>query len=567
MKNKVLWGLALVLLVQAVLVGMAFTPVPHNGGDNAGYIALAHSLLEQGSYTDIWDPAQPPHTKYPPVFPLLLAGVMALGVKSWAGLKMVPVMSTLLAGGFAYLWAGERRGPGMGVAVALLLALSNGVLYYSHWILSDPTFLALTFGALWALARWEGGEAKEGDESLSGAPGRSYDLRLALGLVLVLLAYFTRSAGLPLVVAVAGWMAWKRRWKALAGFLAVFSVPAGLWWLRGRGPDGGEYVSEFWLLDPYQPELGRAGPVDLIVRVWENLRLYVTEIVPGGIVGMEGPLLPLLGGVLFFLALVGWIRRLREGGGVAELFFPLYGGLILLWPQVWSGDRFALPLFPLLFFYAGETVLWLLRGTETPLRTSVVGGLTLALVVPATLAWSQEVRRARACGAVIQGGDPYGCYAANIQEYVVLARWTGLNLPEEAPVVTRKPRIFFLHSGLPARSIPFTTDPDAFLEEARSGGARYVILDRWDNVAPYYVLPVLRDRPGSFCYITGLGPEGELGTELLGLRDPGPEGPEGESVEEALDDCPATYLRARPLEGPSGRSGDVPLLRREGSGS
>ena len=246
---------------------------------------------------------------------------------------------------------------------------------------------------------------------------------------------------------------------------------------------------------------------------------------------------------------------------MGEIFFLLYGGLILLWPQVWSGDRFALPLFPLLFFYAGSGVLWLLKGRRPLLRRSVMGLLVLLLALPALLAWSQDVRRARACAQVSRGNDPYSCYPASIQEYGVLARWTGSNLPEGASVVTRKPRIFFLLSGVPARSIPFTTDPDAFLERAREGGTRYLILDRWDNVAPYYILPTLQARPQSFCYITGLGPEGELGTELLGLLEPG-EIERDPEEEPSLTDCPGSFLRATPSSVESSSPGDVPLLVR-----
>ena len=71
-------GLGLVLAVQAVVLFAVFDPTPHNGGDNAGYITLAHSLVDRGAYLELWDPEEPPHTKYPPGFPLVLAVMMAL---------------------------------------------------------------------------------------------------------------------------------------------------------------------------------------------------------------------------------------------------------------------------------------------------------------------------------------------------------------------------------------------------------------------------------------------------------------------------------------------------------
>jgi len=340
--------LAGVLLIQTVIVALVFTPQPHSGGDNAGYISLAHSLLDRGAYLELWDPGEPPHTKYPPVFPLLLAVAILLGAKGWAALKLVPAFSTVLAVAFTFLWARDRRGLALGVVVALLLGISGSVVYYSQWMLSDPTFLALTMAALWALQK----SSEEG-----GAHGREGGGKvwLVLGLALVVLAYFTRSAGLPLAVATLLWFGIQKRWKALAGFALAFGLPAFLWWLRGSVLGGSGYVSEFWLVDPYLPHLGTIGPGELLDRLTGNLVAYTTRIIPAGVVGDALPIISPLGIGLGLVTLVGWIRVLREKVGVAELFFPLYFGLILLWPPAWSGDRFALPLLPLIFFYAGRS--------------------------------------------------------------------------------------------------------------------------------------------------------------------------------------------------------------------
>jgi hypothetical protein len=83
---RLLFGAA-VLLAQILLSLAVFNPAPHSGGDNAGYISLAHGLLTTGTYTEVFDPAGLPHTKYPPLFPVLLALWMLLGAKTWTALK------------------------------------------------------------------------------------------------------------------------------------------------------------------------------------------------------------------------------------------------------------------------------------------------------------------------------------------------------------------------------------------------------------------------------------------------------------------------------------------------
>src|SRR5437016_11954281 len=64
--------------VHVLFCLLSFIPAPFTGGDNFAYITLANSLLHQHKYLELYDPAQTPHTQYPPVYPLILAGAIAL---------------------------------------------------------------------------------------------------------------------------------------------------------------------------------------------------------------------------------------------------------------------------------------------------------------------------------------------------------------------------------------------------------------------------------------------------------------------------------------------------------
>ncbi len=542
-----LWGAA-VLVVQVVLMIAAFNPVAHNGGDTAGYVTLAHSLLDRGTYSDLWQPGQPPHTKYPPVFPALLAVAIALGARTWAALKVVPALFTTLSVLLAYVWARERRGAPFGAAVALLTAASSGVLWSSHWELSEPPFMALTFLSLWAYERVP-------------HSGRW----LALGAVAAGLAYFTRSAGLPLVVAAGAWLLLRRRWRAAAALTLGVGGLAVLWSLRGG--QGAQYVSEFWMVDPYQPDLGRVGVGGLVQRVLDNSFTYVTQHVPTGLTGLGGSPAALMGVALFGLAGWGWWRRLRAAPAVAELFVPMYLGLILLWPQVWSGDRFALPLFPLLLFYAGERILDL-AGSLQPSARRVVAGLAIALVGAPSLAhWTGEVKTASSCAALVRSEGAFACWGPRTYEFVEAAVWSGSHLPAGAVVLSRKPRIFYVESGLSSETFPFTKDVDRFLAFADSVGARYVVMDYLDGAATAYVAEAVIARGGAFCGLEGFTAGGsEVPTQILGIMPPD-DRPEAEvreladgSASVAMRRCGADMVRAEPLPEQTARTQQIPLL-------
>ncbi len=240
----------------------------------------------------------------------------------------------------------------------------------------------------------------------------------------------------------------------MAGFALAFGVPAALWWARGRVLGGSEYVSEFWLIDPYQPHLGTVGPGGLLDRLTGNFVSYVTRIIPAGVAGDGLPIIPPIGVGLGLVTLVGWFRVLRDRVGAAELFFPLYFGLILLWPPAWSGDRFALPLLPLMFFYSGVALLWLFGSFPVGVRRVAVGVLVLALAIPAGLQLRLMAKGAGDCRELTRTGNARECLSPAQGEYFALAEWSGENLPDGAVVTTRKPRIFFLMSGVKAQVHP-----------------------------------------------------------------------------------------------------------------
>jgi len=542
-----------VVVLSAIIVVGAFNPAPHSGGDNAGYVTLAYSLVSHHTYTDLYDPAQLPHTKYPPVFPALLAFLMLLGARTWTALKTVAAVSTVAVAGFTYLWAERRLGPGRALGVAGAVVLSSSVVYYSHWILSDPTFLALTLAALWAFDR--------ADED--GAPIGW----LVLGVAAAGLAYFTRSAGLPLLVALAGWLALRRRWRALAGAALAVGIPAFLWWLRAHAVGQIEYTSEFWMVNPYQPSLGRVGIGGLVARVVANVHGYVGTHIPTGIVGSgSGPGIVALGVILVVLGAVGWGRRSARRIGVVELFTPLYAGLILLWPEVWSGDRFALPLLPILFLFAAEALTEGARRLGD--RTAALVGLVAFVVVllPAFGSWLGATRQASACAALTKQNGAFACYGTRYADFADAAVWSGANLPDGSVVLSRKPRIFFVLSGLRSRTFPFEEQPVAHLALADSLDARYELLDQVDGLAGRYIGGAIRREPGAYCDIRPFGRGTGVGTRLFGLLPPDDRAPPesgGEARTVRIGACPDSYVRSGanltsyPSSPPSSR---IPLL-------
>src|SRR5688572_27570623 len=173
--------------------------------------------MERGTYQELWEPAVRSHTQYPPGWPLVLAGAMTLGIKPWVGFKVLSVLCSAAAVVLSYLWARRVSTPGAALALAAILAISPGVVDLARWELSDVPFWCFTMLALWAFARMAGAPEPGAEPAARGFATGGWGA-LALASLAVLLAYVTRSAGVPMVAAAVGWLAWQRRWRALALF-------------------------------------------------------------------------------------------------------------------------------------------------------------------------------------------------------------------------------------------------------------------------------------------------------------------------------------------------------------
>jgi hypothetical protein len=139
-----------------------------------------------------------------------------------------------------------------------------------------------------------------------------------------------------------------------------------------------------------------------------------------------------------------------------------------------------------------------------------------------------------------------------VAEFRDAAAWSGMNLPEDAVVLNRKPRIFRVLGGTQGRVFPFSRDPEALLAEADALGARYLLVGYPDGVTMTYLPAVVQGRPGAFCVVESWGEA----TTLLGILPPGErDGPE-------VTFCPPGYGPDPGRAVGAAREGDgrIPLL-------
>jgi hypothetical protein len=210
-------------------------------------------------------------------------------------------------------------------------------------------------------------------------------------------------------------------------------------------------------------------------------------------------------GIAFAAAVIyGWSRKVRKPG-LAEVWLPLYLALVILWPVAWASPRFLLPVVPLLALYVGETIATLARAASSP--RIFAAAMLLAGVITVQSELRRQVDIGTSCREGYDLGEPYPCTEPVFRDFFVTADRTRGKLPPGSVVISRKPTIFFEHSGYQSILYPLTSKPEALFALADSVHAKYLIIDQIGDLAPKYLHPIMLARRDDFCIVTDLSTE------------------------------------------------------------
>jgi hypothetical protein len=318
--------------------------------DDGIYAVTGRSLAETGEYRITSLPGEPCQRKYPIVFPAMLAVVWRIAGDFPANIVWLEGVSLLAGAVFLCLTYGFLRTVGAGGWTAAVIPgicavlPATGVLANST--MSELAYGAISMGALWML-------------ELAVRVYPSPWLGLAAGLVAGL-AYQTRTVGLALLLAMIIVMAWRRRWRSLAGGMVGVGLAVGvcrLW----QGPASEvppiyDYYVNYggWFLRTAH-DLGWRFAVVVPIK---NLIFFVLSVVRTALPEMYDlsgsvpkQFAVVMATILVWSTLIhGWVRRRQEAWAI---YLLLYFALLTVWPFP-PGPRFVVPVLPLILYGVWE---------------------------------------------------------------------------------------------------------------------------------------------------------------------------------------------------------------------
>ncbi len=508
------WALGGALVSLALALAL-IDPYLFTGGDNAAYYALTRALATGRGYVDLIAPGTPPETVYPPGFPLLMVPFYWLGGGSFFVLKLESLVAGAVVLWATWKLAREARGVPEWVAPAAvwLVGLAPVFRTYTSYVLSDMSYTAATTVALVFFQRARpAADETEGEESSSG-PGRWW----IAGTLVSVLAFAVRTAGVALLGAALLTAAFRRRWgrAALSAVAIALAVVPWLAWTGQRPPETGGYMEQVRASDRLDPESPPMSLGEYPVRAMENFAVYAFQDLPG----LFWPQTPPPLAVTVFGAIVGIalvvmgavVLARRRGLAVYDLFALLSVAILLVWP--WTGDRFLLPLVPILWIF-------MLTGLDAASRFLTGGpraagwmtaGLIAVLAAGAALQVPGQWKETRA----YLDGDEMTGYEPFFQDYLDASRWVGDNAPD-AVILARKPTLtWYWSGGRPSVVYPFHGDPERTWEFIRRKGITHIVLDPQtsDFLAPtlephWDRLEIAHASPRRAIFVLRLAPDG-----------------------------------------------------------
>jgi hypothetical protein len=434
-------------------------------GDNASYFNLGTALSDGAGYTNIFSPTPAPATHFPPGYPAIIAGAMTLFSADVAGIKLLNYF--FLAAALLLVFFLSRhllKSTQLAIITTVLCIFNPASLEFAGQMMSEIPFLFFTMLALWSFVKSENNEAK-----FYANPW------FWIMVFSVVISLYIRSIGIALFGGIAAVYVSRLRFIPMLSFCILVVGMILPWQLRNTGLGGNSYLNQLVMLNPLKPEAGYAGLGDWATRIGANFERYVTLDIPAAIFPFgqyeysedSTPLQWISGFLILWLAVFG-LLQLKHGKRIFVVYFAATFFILLLWPPVWYGPRFLLPLVPIILLGMCRGVGALIEFVQTRMKWSskvwqayLPLGLLL-LMLPGIFHLNWESRQ------------PYPKQQAH---FIKIAELTQLNTPENTVVITRKPALFYLFSKRKSLNYKYTLDYDEQLDFFRDNNVSYVLHD------------------------------------------------------------------------------------------
>ena len=514
--------MSLVAIVYLFQISDVFDRKIDLNGDNIYYFTLAQSLSGgQGYSTIIGIDGPVPHMHFPPGYPAFLSVFMRLGVDTPLQVKIINCI-LLLAGIMLFFLIMRKTGcsPLFSAAVCLMLSFHAEILRWASMMMSEQLFLVVNLLIIFLLCDFN-------PEDIFRKGAWKDRLKILFAGLLAGYSYLIRTMGASMTVAVVIWAVVlavrlfsrkagkeSRELKKAAGYgiaalvvLVSFLGTKGAWDARNESISPGfrsEYLGDFM-------NKGNGSTMESLAdwknRISNNLETYITYYIPDALfekkyqAGEKNPgAMDRIGGNVVFLLIVLGLGSASGAGLLMLLYCGVTFGVLLVWPEQFSGLRYFVTLIPLLVFGFCKGIYavcdfalkkWSGIRSEAVVLAPVI--VFLFVAIPRYNKAQQYYHNVAKEESWTSSPIPA------IRQYAQASEWIGKNLPKEARIICRKPELLYMMSGYHhANSFPYYASTEEIMNLIDDRSIEYVLLDVMYSHAYRTVYPAIVGHPDRF---------------------------------------------------------------------
>jgi len=454
-------------------------------GDNANYYVLGKALANGKGYVNINNIEENPNNHFPPGYPaiislvLLVFGDNLIAIKVFNGIFFITGLLVLFN-----LLKKFISGNAIPFITTIFIAINAHYLRYSTIMMTEiPFFLFTLLFFLFFI-------------KLDSSPDFLRSRNFYLSLLMLVIAYYIKSTGIAILGAVILYSLIQKRWKLALAYLGAFIIFFLPWFIRSQQLGGSSYVRQLMMVNPYRPELGKADAIEFFVRIFRNISRYITREIPDSLfpfVDVNYQAKTSFTEWLLGLIVVGFIiYGLTKVPRYKWLLISYLLGnfaILFLWPDVWIGIRFIMPIVPFLLFC-------LILGVHASIgyllaQINIKRNLNPHYYLLAAFLFFPEVQELSL--------NAKRDYTQNWKNYFAMAEWVDKNRPPEVVVACRKPVLFYLVSNCYTTNYMYTPNHQELLENLKEKKVDLVVLDQLGYRQTYaYLLPAIQNNEDQF---------------------------------------------------------------------
>ncbi len=482
------------------------------GGDDSSYIEMAHNFITGKSFPT-W------HGPFYCIFlsiPMLIFGVNVVLLKV---ISFVFIIAQLVL--FYYTFR-KLVSPSLLALIMLVVSVNSTILYFASQTYSEAMYMFLQALVIFLFIRYYLISKDEATTSIR----KQVVHALVVGLF-VFLASLTRNIGIIFLPVMLLVLLLDRRILAsvmLTASYFVYFFPFKLYkyfFWNTEISKGSRQFHEILLKNPYNASAGYEDFSGMVVRFFENARLYLSKHFMISI-GLHDPtttdkswFVTIIIAALLLLALYYALKRNRVMLFMGLSILGSMAATFIALQQSWDQMRMIIIYVPMMLLF----IAWGLQQQAEKKGYGFVYLLIPALLVLIffkTLDMTADKAKAnkKVLAKNIKGNKYYG-FTPDWQNYLLMSEWVGENIPKEVVVAARKPSMSFIYSkGRDFYAMyRFPTEtPDALLGELKQRTGELIVLPNKEIQPNWPVELQLAIKQSNVAYVAE-------GSDIYGVYD------------------------------------------------